>query len=255
MSVKSPSVCATRRSTLIVIASVTTAAVVAALAIGQTGVTGAEKAADDSPFTVVGDGELPTTRPALGDSREPLSTDEAGYAIHLASTDPSIPDTATNVRGEAGPQLLYADIPDTDVDAGGRTAIVVLYDYTHDKTYYQSVDLKTGTLRRSEAGTRLQPPTTSDEADAAIAIALGVARPPRFVAEFETSESVPLISAEQVSYVASSWVFDGTTASGAECGMDRCARLMVTTPSGAYLDTTDFVVDLSEGDIVRLDPS
>lgn len=247
---KSPTIFAARRTTRLAVAgSLATAAVVGALVVSQTGVTGAEK--DPTEFTVVGDGELETKRPSLNDSRDPLSTDETSYAIHVASTDSSIPQDATDVSGEAGPEFLHADLPD-DVDSTGRKALVVLYDYTSDKAYQQLVNLKTGTVS-SKSALGLQPPPSLDETKAAITIAIDSESKLPFAKEFETSEGVPLISPDQVGYVSGTWVFEGTTDNGKTCGTDRCVRLLVKTPSNVYLGTNDFVVNLSKGTVVRLE--
>lgn len=230
-------------------AALVIAAVVTALAISQTWVSGAEPT-DHTEFTVVGDGELPTDKPKLGDARDPLSTDETGYAIHLASTDSSIPADATNVRGKAGPQFIYADIP-ADVDSTGRKAVVVLYDYTGNSVYQQLVNLKTGTIT-SKRGTKVQPPPSPDESTAAVEIAI-TAKPTLTLAkQFEEVEGVPLVSPDQISYSAGSWVYDKTTTRGQECGTNRCIQLILKTSSGIYLDTTNLVVDLSAGHIVNL---
>lgn len=224
-------------------------AVTATLIISQSGVTGAEKK-DSTEFTIAGDGDLPTTRPDLGDARGPLSTDETGYAIHLASTDDSIPDDATNVRGKAGPEYLYAELPD-DIDSTGRKAVIVLYDYTGNKTYRQVVNLKTGDVASTSAQ-RLQPPPSPDEATAAVTIAIGAEPAQRFLKQFEQSEGVPLVTPDQVTYVAGSWTHDGTTPNGKDCGIERCAQLIVKTTSGTYLDTIGLVVNLSTGKVVTL---
>lgn len=244
----------TRRSQFLAAASAAGIVAASILIVGQTGVTGAEDDSKNSTaFTVAGDGSLPTKRPALGEAREPLSTEETGYAVRIASSDTDIPDSATNVSGEAGAQVLYTDIPDTDVDAGGRQALVVLYDYTANKAYHQLVDLKSGTVTRSKSAAGVQPPPAADEADVAIALAINAAKSPRFVADFEKAEGVPLVSPEQINYIAGAWSYDGTTVGGRECGADRCARLMVSTAAGMYLNTTDFVVNLSAKKLVTLE--
>lgn len=243
------SIRATRRSRLIATATVVVAATATALTVSQSGVTGAEK--DESIFTVAGNGELQTKKPKLEDTRDPLSTKETGYAIQLASTDSSVPKNATDVDGEEGPEFLHADVPD-DIDSSGRHALVVLYDYTGNRTYQQLVDLKTGTVS-SKSAARLQPPTSPDEAKAAINIAISTELALPFKTQFEKSEGMPLVSPEQVGYVAGAWIFDGSTAGGTSCGADRCARLLVTTPSGNYLTTSDFIVNLSTGQAVSLE--
>ncbi|MBM7516685.1 hypothetical protein [Nocardioides nitrophenolicus] len=201
-------------------------------------------------FTVVGDGELPTDRPALGADRAPLSAEETGYAIHLAESDASIPAGATDARGEAGPEFLYADLPDVGENLTGRKVVVALYDYTSDAAYDQLVDLETGKVVKSTTNAKAQPPTTANEADVAMEIAVASDLDLLFKSEFETNMGVPLIATDQVEYVAGAWVYDKTTSGGKECGTDRCAQLMVSTASGVYLNTWDFVVNLSTKSIV-----
>lgn len=202
-------------------------------------------------FNVVGDGDLPTQKPKLGEARAALSAEETGYAIHVASTDSSIPSDATDVRGKAGPEFLYADLPDLGEDYTGRKAVVALYDYTHDVSYDQVVDLAAGQVVDSSKSDRAQPPTSATEADLAMKIAIESDADLGFKAEFEENMGVPLIDTDQVDYVAGAWVFNKTTAKGQECGADRCAQLMVSTASGVYLNTFDFVVNLSTQKIVR----
>lgn len=201
-------------------------------------------------FTVVGDGDLPTSKPKLGADRATLSAEETGYAIHVASKDASIPKDATDVRGKAGPEFLYADLPDIGEDEGGRKAVVSLYDYTHDVAYDQVVDLEAGKVVESTKSDKAQPPTSSTEADLAMRLAIESDADLAFKAEFEENMGVPLIDTDQVDYVSGAWVYDKTTSKGKECGADRCAQLMVSTASGVYLNTWDFVVNLSTKKIV-----
>ena len=234
---------------------------VAALAIGLTAATttyvmaqqdvSGTDSGESTKFNVVGDGDLPTSKPKLGADRATLSAEETGYAIHVASTDASIPADATDVRGKAGPEFLYADLPDLGDDYTGRKAVVALYDYTHDVAYDQVVDLGAGKVVDSTKSAKAQPPTSATEADLAMRIAVESDEKLAFKAEFEENMGVPLIDPDQVDYVAGSWVFNKTTAKGKECGEDRCAQLMVSTASGVYLNTFDFIVNLSTQKIVR----
>ncbi|GAA5013872.1 hypothetical protein [Actinopolymorpha pittospori] len=223
--------------------------VTAALLLNQQGVSGADDGNGSGAFTKVGDGTLPTTRPELGSGRDPLSTDEVGYAIHVATSDASAAG-ATDVNGTSAPEVLYVDLPEQAVKTKARSALVVLYDYATNSVLNQVVDLAAGKVATSTKGTNLQPPTTSTEADTAIEIAIRSEEALSFKKEFEASEGVPVISADQVEYVAGSWVYDGTTKSGQECGKQRCAQLMVSTASGTYLSTFDFVVNLSTKSVV-----
>lgn len=223
--------------------------VAAALLLNQQSVSGADDGNGSGAFTKVGDGTLPTTRPELGSGRDPLSTDEVGYAIHVATSDASAAG-ATDVNGTTAPEVLYVDLPEQAVRTKARSALVVLYNYATNSVLNQVVDLAAGKVVTSTKGTNLQPPTTSTEADTAIEIAIRSEEPLSFKKEFEGSEGVPLISADQVEYVAGSWVYDGTTKFGQECGKQRCAQLMVSTASGTYLSTFDFVVNLSTKSVV-----
>ncbi|MFD1826106.1 hypothetical protein [Mumia zhuanghuii] len=239
----------TRVAGAVVVAALSALAVVALSSSG-----GAEEDRDQSRsrFVVSGDGSLPTERPKLREPREPLSPEESGYAIRVAQGDDSVPASARDVRGESMPEFLYADVP-TDVDSSGRKALVVLYDYTADTTYHQTVDLRAGKVVESLSAASLQPPLSAGETETAMRHALEAeGETLRFTREFERSEGVPLLSEEQVSYVAGVWTYDGTTDGGRECGAERCAQLGIRAPSGTYLDTTDFVINLSDRSIVRL---
>ncbi|MGH1562151.1 hypothetical protein [Mumia sp. DW29H23] len=211
-------------------------------------------------FSVAGDGELPTSRPDTRDARDPLSTDEVGYAISVATRDPDLPAGAMDVRGEPGWEVLSVDVPDDEVDDGGRRAVVTLYDYAGDSTQVQIVDLSRGRVVKSHAATRLQRPPSVNETQAAVSIALAADPPLAFTADFEASEGVPLVSPEQITSVAGVWTHESAdhhghdqgADNGQECGQQRCVRLIVATPSGRYLGTTDFVVNLSHRSVVRL---
>lgn len=241
----------TRKVAVVAALIIGLAAVATALVVNQQDVSAADSGKSNT-FSTVGSGDLPTSKPALGAARDSLSADETGYAIHLASTDPSIPAGATDVLGKAGPEFLYADLPEGDFEATARKAVVVLYDYTSNTAYNQLVDLSAGSVLKSTTSEGLQPPTSTTEADVAAKLAISASEDLPFKAEFESSEGVPLISPEQVDYVAGAWVFDGTTSSGQECGKDRCAQLMMSTASGAYLGTVDFVVNLTTQSLVAI---
>lgn len=216
---------------------------------GQETVSGAEPETDRE-FEVVGNGSLPTKAPKLGQLRDPLSAMETGYAIHLATTDASIPAGATNVTGAAGPEVLYADLP-LETEGSSRQATVTLYDYTTNTLYNQLVDLKAGKVAKSTRATGFQPAPSSDEGDAAIAIAIA-AEGLAFQNEFELAQGVPLVDPSQIEYVAGAFNYDGSTTAGKECGKDRCIQLFVQTASGIWLDTFDFVVNLSTKSVTKL---
>ncbi|WP_235737305.1 hypothetical protein [Nocardioides alcanivorans] len=178
---------------------------VAALAVvvsanwGQQAASGAGDGDGDGKFAVLGDGSLPTAKPELGAPRAPLSAEETGYAIHLATTDASIPKGATNVKGEPGMEFLYADLPE-DIDSTGRQVVVNLYDYTANRGYQQVVDLVGGAVIASQSSAGLQVPTSTDEADVAMQVALAeTGEGAAFKQEFEAAQGVPLLSPTRLS--------------------------------------------------------
>lgn len=240
----------TRTVAVVVVLLLAVAAILTSMTWGQQTASGADDG-ESATFQKVGDGSLPTSKPALGAVRDPLSAEETGYAIHVATTDASIPEDATDVNGESGPEFLYADLPE-DLEATTREAVVMLYDYSSDTSFQQRVDLASGEVVKTTSTQGLQPPTSTDEADAAMELAIASKPELPFLAEFEFAQGVPLIAPDQVTYVAGAFVFDGTTKTGQECGAQRCAQLMVQTANGGYLGTWDFVVNLSTKSIVTI---
>ncbi|CAM3412905.1 hypothetical protein NODU109028_15805 [Nocardioides dubius] len=201
-------------------------------------------------YRVVGDGDLPTSRPPLGAPRDALSPEEVGYAIHLATSDTSIPTSTRDVLGKAGPEVLLVGLPDEET-AGRRIAVVSLYDYAADRGYQQRVDLASGAVTSRHAR-GLQATISPTEAEVAIQIAIDQSAGLRFATEFEAAQGAPLVAPEQVHFVAGTFRFDGSTLAGDACGRQRCAQLLLQLPSGAYLNTSDFVVNLSTRDVVRI---
>lgn len=207
----------------------------------------------DGQFHRLDGNKFSTERPKLREARAPLSTDEIGYAVHLAATADGMPQTATDIAGNKGAQLLYADLPPLGgVKSDDRLAAVSLYDYKSDLAYQVRVNLSTGTAEKAKTDPVLQPPPVADEAAAAMQLALDPGLGLQFQTQFEQSNGLPLLSPDQVNYQAGIWTYDETTRAGKACGKHRCVQLLVRNPSGEYLDTGDFVVDLSTRTVVNL---
>lgn len=223
---------------------------VAAAVMNESGVIGAEKD-DNGGFTVLSGGASPTERPELRSSRDPFSAEETAYAIHIATKRGAIPQTATNVNGQPGAEFVNLHLPH-DVDGGGRQGVVILYDYTENKSYRQLVDLAVGRVIRSEASLGVQPTATPDEAKAATALAIGHEPTLRFVEQFEEIQGVPLVAPEQLAFRSGTWVHDGVSAAGKSCGADRCMQLILSTPQRVFLNTQEFVVNLSKREVTEL---
>lgn len=202
-------------------------------------------------YRVVGDGSLPTHRPALGAPHDPLSAEEVGYALHLATSDGSVPPSARDVRGRPGPEVLVTDLP-PGPSGRSRSAVVTLYDYASDVGYQQTVDLQAGDVRsRRVAG--LPGPMSADEAAEATRIAIHHTPSLPLRKEFEAAMGVPLVVPDQLHYVAGAFLFDGSTSGGRACGRQRCAQLLLQLPSGTFLTTSGFVVNLSTRTVVATD--
>lgn len=202
----------------------------------------------DTDYAVVGDGSLPAKKPALGSPRDPLSPDEIGYALALATDPAHLPAKTTDVHGSPGVEVLGVELH-ADVDATDRVAVVTLYDYTSNRGIQQTVNLSKGTVA-TDADRRAQPPLSPSEADVAVQIAIDHRPLLDFAREYEQAQGIPLLSPDQVTPVVGTFLYDGSTSGGEQCGRNRCAQLMLRTPSGAYLSTWQFVVDLTAKRVV-----
>ncbi|KRA25714.1 hypothetical protein ASD65_15745 [Microbacterium sp. Root61] len=193
-----------------------------------------------------------TDKPALGAPRDPLSQDELSYALHLATTDGSIPDDVTSVDGSDSPQVLSIDIATRDVDSGERIVDVVLYDYTSDKTLLQAVNLSTGSVD-SSSREGVQPPPSADEVDYAFSVFLeDPAASAAIRTEFTTVTGEELTSIDQLGVSGGSFVPDASTLGGDACQLDRCVEMQFRVIGGGYLDTASFVVDLSTRTVIGI---
>ena len=210
----------------------------------------------DEEFRLAGDGTLPQERPALREHGAPLSSAERGYAIRLALQ--TLPDSARDVLDAPGGEVLAADLPGgRDPDDGRRLVQVSLYDYRADRLQQVLVDLTADRVTEDRTVSGLQLPPSAAETEVAFDLALKAWPALPFLHEFLTSTDAPLLTMEQVHVVAGAWlpggdVGDAQLVDATGCGPDRCLQLLVALPSGHYLDTGDFVVDLSTRTVLDL---
>lgn len=190
-------------------------------------------------------GELPDGPGELGEPDAPLSIDERGYAIRLAQD--AMPDDARDVLGGSGGEVLAADLPPLDERRPGRRVLVSLYDYRTDHVHQVLIDLAGDSVLRNETVPGLQLPPTTAEAAVATELAIAHDPAPAFMTEYLKVTRSLLLSADQVQPVAGIWRPTTTAAadSTAGCGTRRCVQLLLALPSGHYLNTHDFAVDLS----------
>jgi hypothetical protein len=211
----------------------------------------------DAEFHAVGrDGSLPERAPELRSSDAPLSVAERGYAIHLAQQ--AMPTESRDVLGMPGGEVLAADLPPIEDRGTGRRATVSLYDYTSDRLHQTLVDLAAGSVVRDRVVPGLQLPPTIAETTIAAQLALAADPAPAFLEQYRSLTGAPLVAAEQVQTVAGVWRPVDRTATPVGptkvCGADRCLQLLVALPSGQYLDTLDFAVDLSRRVVLPVGP-
>jgi hypothetical protein len=205
--------------------------------------------ADGSTGGAVAVATVPTGRPAhLGAPRDELSLAEWGYATHLAET--TLPTDATDVLGEPSAEFISANIPTNDVDATSRVVDVVFYDYTADQQHQVTVDLSAGTVLDSIASTNIQPPTTPTEADVAMDLLLASPLRAAVARGFEDDGAGQLTRKDQVSYAGGSYKPTPGVQGAEDCGAHRCVELQIQSPSGRYLTTSGFVVDLSARTVI-----
>lgn len=208
--------------------------------------------AHDSKFQVAGDGSLPTSAPRLRGPQEPLSTAELGYALHLARA--AMPADAEDVLGEPGGEVITADLPPLAERTSARLVTVAIYDYTSDQLHQLVVDLTHQTVQRDQPARGLQLPPTAAETTIALNIAMKADPEPAFAQEYRATTGNPLLTPEQVHVVAGVWrpVDPAAAQSAAACGRHRCLQLLIAVPSGQYLGTQDFAVDLSTHSVVSI---
>ncbi|WP_157525312.1 hypothetical protein [Microbacterium yannicii] len=193
-----------------------------------------------------------TDKPALGAARDPLSPDELSYALHLATTDASVPEDVTSVDGSDAPQVLSIDVTTRDVDVADRIVDVVLYDYSSNQTLVQAVNLSGGTVE-SSSKQGVQPPPSADEIDYAFAVFLESTDASAAVrTEFQSITGDELTSIDQLGVSGGAFVPDASSIGGEACAIDRCVEMQFRIPGGGYLDTTGFVVDLSTRAVIGI---
>lgn len=201
-------------------------------------------------FRPVGSGDLPTGAPALQAPHAPLTALERGYAIHLAQQ--AQPENTTSVLGNPGGEVLSAELPPMSERSAHRTAVVTLYDYTDNKLAQVQVNLTSARAVTTElAGVQLPP--SAAETRVATQIAIASTTELNFMAQYRTMTGTPLLTPEQVHTVAGVWRAPHDAGSpSAVCGVNRCVQLLLGLPSGQYLNTQDFVVDLTTRSVLPL---
>lgn len=194
--------------------------------------------------------ELPSGKPAdLGEPRDPLSIEEIGYAQALATA--ALPTGTESVTGAPGAELLTVDLASPDPDIATRPVEVAFYDYAADRVVAVTVELYAGKVTGTVTAEAVQPAPTPAETYAATELLLA-SDDARKVASEYTAMTGHAITADDLIVSGGSYLDTAESDLDDVCGEHRCIDLQLQEPSGKYLSTTDFVVDLSAGEVIVL---
>jgi hypothetical protein len=195
---------------------------------------------------------------ATGKGLDPLTDDETKRAERIALSGPSLA-FAENVRGARGPQRLTVELaePDTgrpDGRSAPRRADATFYDYRDDAVVTRTVNLDTGKIDGTSTQHGVQPPLSIAEQTEAARLLIADPLGAGLKADYQDATGEALTSPDQLTLT--SMVFRAVPgirpAALARCGEHRCTRLFPKVENGAWIDTRDFVIDLSARKVVRL---
>ncbi|NGO07616.1 Tat pathway signal sequence domain protein [Streptomyces sp. HC44] len=208
--------------------------------------------------TVTGNASGTTAANAGTGAADPLTDDEITRAQQAAlAGDRTLRTTSEDVQGEDGtPQFLTADLAglttEPSVREGERRADVFFYDYRDDRFVKKTVDLGTGKVVRTESATGVQPAPSGQESREALKVLLASPLGDGVRQDFQAATGRPLAAPAQLR--VQGLVFERSgTAGPADCdGAHRCVRLFTHVVGGPWIDTRQFVIDLSARTAHRL---
>ncbi|MHB9858235.1 Tat pathway signal sequence domain protein [Streptomyces sp. YIM S03343] len=193
-----------------------------------------------------------------GKGLDPLTDDEVKRVERIA-LNRQLLDSGESVTGARGPQRLTVELaePDADeVDApdAARRADVTYYDYRDDSVVTRTVDLDTGKVVETSEQHGVQPPLSLAEQTEAARLLIADPLGAGLKADYKDATGKELTSPDQLTLT--SMVFRAVPgvrpAALTACGEHRCTRLFPKIKNGAWIDTRDFVIDLSARKVVRL---
>ncbi|WP_051167572.1 hypothetical protein [Actinoplanes sp. N902-109] len=215
--------------TVVVTAVIVTAALIAALQVGDGPQSvGAAPAATEEPPGVTDPAIGPV--PGTGTGRDPLTPAELAGAHRLADV--------------AGAEFLSAELA-----AGpARQAALYYYDYRTDELVKQVVNLTAGRLDNTYRATDMQPPPTPQEVTTAFTVLLGSPIGATFRSRWAGDIGSAFPGPAAATVTAQTYVADGSA-----CGRHRCVQLLPrATATGDFVDISDIVVDLSDRTVRKL---
>jgi len=134
------------------------------------------------------------------------------------------------------------------VSAGDdRIADVYFYDYARDTLVQKSVNLTDNEVVDTVESTGAQPPPAAPEAEAAADLLVDSPVGAGLRQDYEAATGKELTGAGQLQVQGMTYTARPGDSGGLEqCGEHRCVRLFTRVKDGPWIDTRDFVIDLSE---------
>ncbi|OQD53797.1 Tat pathway signal sequence domain protein [Streptomyces phaeoluteigriseus] len=193
-----------------------------------------------------------------GTGRDPLTDDEIARVERIALSR-QLFDAGQDVDGDRGPQPLGVDLADPEADevddpSAPRRAEVTFYDYKDDTLVTRTVNLDTGKVEATASGQGVQPPLSRAENTEAAALLIADPLGAGLRADYRDATGKALTSPEQLQL--SSMVYRAVPgaqpAAFDQCGIHRCARLLLKVKNGPWIDTRSLVIDLSTRKVAAL---
>ncbi len=181
-----------------------------------------------------------------------------------AESSNSVTDAAPGVvPGAPGEEVLLVERRQEDKQVYAqpswpRRADVYTYRYADDTLIHQIYNLTTNQLEQVETVQGVQLPLTADESQRALAIALNdPALRPQLDAAFGSITNQQLTSGDQLEVKAMTFHADAAPGmalgAAAQCGVKRCAQLLLTAGDNVALQIIP-IVDLSSGTVAQALP-
>ncbi len=160
----------------------------------------------------------------------------------------------TLVRAPAAPQLLLLERRH-DKSITGRRADAYYYDYANDETTHLVISLTTGAILSVDLMTGTQLPLIEAEVTRAFDVLLANPRERRSLAQaFSEITGEAFVDRSQLKFKAFVFhpdtVADGLVAAARNCGVHRCAQLLIYTHDNVALDLSP-IIDLSRARVLQ----
>jgi hypothetical protein len=199
-----------------------------------------------------GDDERRGTDPLSAEEQQ-AALDAAGLVVGGGGGDAVGPES-----GSGDEMVLLVERHEeekADAESGARRADVYVYSYEDDSLTRTVVDLASGEVDDTESAQNVQLPLVAEEADRALELALADAE---FVALLEEQHQAatgrplgdPATDLEIQPMVFRADALPAVAnGAAAECGVHRCAQLMIATPDDVLIDLLP-IIDLSADRLV-----